>query len=104
MAAKHTQRVFIDANVWISWGLEFRKAEASTLDDLIEHDLVKVIVTDLTIMEIAKRFRNNDFDKLDPLTKSELRSAADRHLGLKIPEINREALRESLFEHHLGKV
>ncbi|PPT23352.1 hypothetical protein XarCFBP6771_02955 [Xanthomonas arboricola] len=74
------------------------------MDDLIEHGLVKVIVTDLTIMEIAKRFRNNDFDKLDPLTKSELRSVADRHLGLKIPEINREALRESLFEHHLNLV
>ncbi|HDS1039283.1 TPA: DUF4935 domain-containing protein [Stenotrophomonas maltophilia] len=98
------QYVFVDANVWITWGQGFGKAEASTLAELVKHDLVILVTTDLTIMEIAKRFRNNDIAALEPLTKPDLQHAAQRYLKLKVPEFDREALRKSLFEHHMRAV
>lgn len=104
MALVPRQQVFVDANVWIAWGQGFGKAEASTLAELVEHGLVVLVTTDLTIMEIAKRFRNNDIAALDPLTKPDLQHVALRYLKLKVPEFDREELRRSLFEHHMEVV
>jgi len=104
MAAKRGQRVFVDANVWISWGYQLSKAEASTLADLVEHELVRVVVTDLTVIEVAKRFRDIDFEKLEPLTKADIRGLAKQHMDLAIPVVDREELRSSLFGGHLDAV
>jgi hypothetical protein len=104
MEITRPQRVFIDANTWISWGHELNKAEASTLEDLIDHGFVKVVVTDLTINEVAKKFRNNDFDKLEPFTRPDLRHTAKEHLGLDFPEVDKIELRQSLFDHHYKNV
>lgn len=102
--AKPAQRVFVDANTWISWGYGFGKAEASSLQDLVEHGLVSVLVTDLTITEVAKRFTKIEFDKVDPLTKTELRTAAKRHLGIELPELDRDKLRQTIFKQQLDAV
>ncbi|WP_295941471.1 PIN domain-containing protein [uncultured Xanthomonas sp.] len=100
----YPQRVFVDANVWISWGPGFKKAEAATLEQLVEDGLVKIISTDLTIMEIAKRFRNSDVERLEALTKSDLRQAAQQLLNVELPQIDKEEIRSSFFERHLGDV
>ncbi|MCP3035622.1 PIN domain-containing protein [Xanthomonas euvesicatoria] len=102
--AKPAKRIFVDANTWISWGYEFGKAEASTLEDLVEHGLVRVLVTDLTITEIAKRFTKIEFDKVEPLTKTELRTAAKRHLEIELPEMDRDKLRRAIFKQQLDAV
>ncbi|WOB26942.1 MULTISPECIES: PIN domain-containing protein [Xanthomonas] len=102
--AKPAKRVFVDANTWISWGYKFGRAEASTLQDLVEHGLVRVLVTDLTITEIAKRFTKIEFDKVEPLTKAELRTAAKRYLEIEVPEMDRDTLRRSIFNHQLEAV
>ncbi|WDS37826.1 PIN domain-containing protein [Pseudoxanthomonas sp.] len=102
--AHPAQRVFVDANTWITWGYEFGKAEASTLQDLVEHGLVRVLVTDLTITEVVKRFTKIEFDKVEPLTKAELRTAAKRHLELEIPEIDRDKLRQKIYKQQLDAV
>lgn len=98
------QLVFVDANTWIPWGYEFGKAEASVLQDLVEHGLVRVLVTDLTIAEVAKRFAKIEFDKVEPLTKTELRTAAKRHLGIELPETDRDRLRHTIFKQQLDAV
>ncbi len=100
----YPRRVFVDANIWITWGPGFKKAEAATLEDLVQHGIVKLISTDLTITEIAKRFRNSDIDRLDPLTKSELQQAAKQLLNVDLPQIDKEAIRSSFFERHHGEV
>lgn len=104
MTAGRGRRVFVDANIWISWGYQLGKAEATTLADLVEHELVRVVVTDLTVIEIAKRFRDIDFEKLEPLTKADVRGLAKQLLGLDIPGIDREQLRSSIFNGHLEAV
>lgn len=104
MAAGRGCRVFVDANIWISWGYQLSKAEATTLADLVEHELVRVVVTDLTVIEIAKRFRDIDFEKLEPLTKADIRGLAKQLLGVDIPVVDREELRTSLFNGHLDAV
>lgn len=104
MAVVNTRRVFVDANVWITWGQGFAKAEASTLAELINHGLVSLVTTDLTLMEVAKRFRNNDVSALDPLLKSDLKDAALKYLELNIPVIDREQLRARIFERHMRAV
>lgn len=104
MKIQRPQRVFVDANTWISWGHELSKAEASTLEDLVNHGFVKVVVADLTITEVAKKFRNNDFEKLEPLTKPDFRLTAKHRLNLDLAEIDRDHLRQSLFDHHQREV
>ncbi|MFT3762287.1 MAG: PIN domain-containing protein [Pseudoxanthomonas sp.] len=102
--ANPAQHVFVDANTWISWGYEFGKAEASTLQDLVEHGLVRVLVTDLTNAEIVKRFTKIEFDKVEPLTRTELRSEAKRHLEIELPEMDRDKLRRAIFRQQLDSV
>lgn len=102
--AKPAQRVFVDANNWISWGYDFGRAEASTLQDLVEHGLVRVLVADLTITEIAKRFTKIEFDKVEPLTKTDFRTAAKRHLEIELPEMDRDKLRRAIFKQQLDAV
>jgi len=104
MTAGRGKRVFVDANIWISWGYQLSKAEATTLADLVAHELVRVVVTDLTVIEIAKRFRDIDFEKVEPLTKADVRGLAKQWLGADIPTIDREQLRSSLFKAHLETV
>lgn len=104
MAVANARRLFVDANIWITWGQGFAKAEATTLIELINHGLVKLVSTDLTLMEIAKRFRNNDIAALDPLIKADLKHAALQYLQLEIPGFDREKLRASIFDRHLQRV
>ncbi|AWH33946.1 PIN domain-containing protein [Stenotrophomonas sp. SAU14A_NAIMI4_8] len=104
MAVANARRLFVDANIWIAWGQGFAKAEATTLTELINHGLVKLVSTDLTLMEIAKRFRNNDIAALDPLIKADLKHAARQYLQLEIPGFDRDKLRVQIFNHHLQKV
>lgn len=100
----HAQGVFVDANIWISWGPGFTRAEASTLEKLVQDGLVKVITTDLTIMEIAKRFRNSDVERLDALTKPDLRHAAQQLLSIELPQVDIDVIRSQFFERHLSEV
>ncbi|EMR0601629.1 TPA: PIN domain-containing protein [Stenotrophomonas maltophilia] len=93
-------RVFVDANVWIGWGQGFRKAEASTLEELIEHELIKLVCTDLTIIEVAKHFRDSDLERLEPLTKSALSQSAKLLLGIDVPVVDKDEIRASFFERH----
>lgn len=102
--AKPPQRVFVDANTWITWGYEFGKAEALTLEDLVEHGLIRVVVTDLTIAEIAKRFTKLEFDKVEALTKPEVRAAANKYLGVDVPNAERDELRRAIFGRQLDDV
>ena len=96
----HPKHVFVDANVWIGMGQGFKKAEASTLEELVEHGLIKVISTDLTITEVTKHFRNSDVERLEPLTKGELSKAAKQLMGIDIPVLDRETLRSTFFARH----
>ncbi|WP_312708733.1 PIN domain-containing protein, partial [Stenotrophomonas sp.] len=104
MAVANARRLFVDANIWITWGQGFAKAEATTLTELINHGLVKLVSTDLTMMEIAKRFRNNDVAALEPLLKADLKHAAHQYLRLEVPGFDRDKLRASIFDHHLKNV
>ncbi|WP_147300589.1 PIN domain-containing protein [Lysobacter silvisoli] len=99
-----TQNVFIDANKIIQFGHAFDSAEASTLRDLIEVDILRVVTTDLTISEVAKRFAKVEMDKLQDICRPDLRVRAKRYLDLDIPEIDRDELRGRIFEEHHGRV
>ena len=104
MANGNLQRVFVDANFWIQFGHNFSSAEAASLEELVELGIARVIVTDLTISEIAKRFTKHDFEKLELLAKKEVRDAAKRHLNHEIPVIDRDVLRQSIFDSHMREV
>lgn len=100
----YPHRVFVDANIWISWGPLFKRAEASTLEELVEHGIVKVVSTDLTITEVAKRFGNSDVERLEPLTKPDLSQAAKQLLNMDLPVMDRDDMRASFFARHLASV
>lgn len=100
----YPQRVFVDANIWISWGPRFKRAEASTLEELVYHGIVRVVSTDLTVTEVAKRFGNSDVERLEPLTKPDLSQAAKQLLGMEIPVLDKDEMRASFFAKHQASV
>jgi PIN domain len=104
MANENLQKVFVDANFWIQFGHNFSSAEAASLEELVELRIARILVTDLTISEIAKRFTKHDFEKLELFSKKEVRDAAKRHLNHDIPVIDRDALRQSIFDTHMRDV
>lgn len=97
MAAK----VFIDANKFLQFGKNFDKSEALVLRELVDAELIRVVTTDLTIIEIAKRWAKKDLEALEPLFKDDFKGRAEEHLGIKLPALTREEVWQKIFgEYH----
>jgi hypothetical protein len=65
---------------------------------------VKVVTTDLTKMEIAKKHAGNDFEVMGDLTRRRFRDLADDILGVKLPEISPADLHRKLLEKYQASV
>lgn len=98
------RRVFIDANQLITFGHGLKGAEAKTLRELIHVGAVRLVLTDLTISEVAKKFAKNDTERLLELTRSDLRTKAKRHLNIDLPEIDSNELWKKVFDVHFKTV
>jgi hypothetical protein len=65
---------------------------------------VKVLTTDLTKMEVAKKHAANDFDVMVDLTKKRVRDLADEILGVRLPRIASADLHRKLLDKYQGLV
>lgn len=97
---KKPPKVFLDANVLISAGKPPGGPEISRVRDLVEADLISVLTTDLTVVEVAKHHAKNDLDILGDITAPHFRKLVEQHTGVKLIDLKKAALKGQLSEHY----
>lgn len=68
--------------------------------DLVNAGLVKVVTTDLTKAEVAKKHANNDFEIIGGITRKRFRALVEEVIGFNLPTISSEELQSRLFEKY----
>ena len=104
MVTTRPRKIFLDANVVIRAGKPPARPLMPRVADLVAAGYVKVITTDLTKTEIAKKHASNDFEVLDGLARRRARDLAAEILGIKLPEISPADLHRILLERHQASV
>ncbi len=97
-------KVFLDANVVIQAGKPPGGPLIRRICDLVQAARIKVLTTDLTIMEVAKKHASNDFTPIAELSRRHVRQLVDEHLGVKIPEKSRDDLHAAIFAKYRKSV
>lgn len=97
-------QVFLDANMLISAGKPPGGPEITRIRNLVEADLISIVTTDHTLVEVAKHHASNDLDVLNDLTLPHVRKLAEQHLGVKIPDVKKADLRDKLRKEYLAQV
>ena len=96
-----TPKVFLDANVLISAGKPPGGPEINRVRDLVDAELISVLTTDLTIVEVAKFHAKNDLDLLSDITAPHFRKLVELHTGVKLIDLKKSALKTQLSDHYL---
>jgi len=91
-----TKKVFLDANVIIRAGRPPGGPLVERVADLVKADLVSIVTTNLTMVEIAKKHAENDFDVIKEVGRPHFRRLVQETLDVELPQIGKEALRENL--------
>src|SRR5580658_5363297 len=94
------RKIFLDANVVIRAGKPPGGLLIPRVVDLVDAGYVKVVTTDLTKMEIAKKHAGNDFEVIEGLTRRRVRDLADEILGVKLPQISPTDLHRKLLANY----
>jgi predicted nucleic acid-binding protein len=89
--------VFIDANIFIADRRPPGGDTVRALKNLARSQKLRVLTTDLTILEIIKHFSRQDEDKLPGLSKRGVRTLIKEIVGVEIPEIDKHDLRERIW-------
>gem|GEM_PF-625427 len=95
IVAQTPKNVFFDANILIGVG----KADAPIFRrviDLVDGDLINVITTDLTILEVTKKHINEDYDAVKELGRPHFRKLAGEVLGTSLPSVTKNDIRAVL--------
>jgi PIN domain len=98
--AKKPLKVFLDANVVIRAGKPPGAPLMPRVADLVEAGLVRVVTTDLTKTEVAKKHANNDFDIVGAVAGKRFRTLVEEALEVTLPLISSEGLQTKLFEKY----
>jgi len=98
MATTRPHNVFLDSNVVIRAGKPPGGPLIARLVDLVEAGYVKIVTTDLTRIEIAKKHASNDFEIIGELSKKRVRALAHSILQVELPEISAGELHEKLLD------
>ena len=98
------RRVFLDANVVIRAGKPPGAPLIPRVADLVDAGYIKVVTTDLTKAEIAKKHANNDFEVLSELTKRRVRDLAIEIFDVKLPQLSSAELNRKLLAKYQASV
>lgn len=93
-------KVFLDANVVIRAGKPPGAPVIPRVADLVDAGYVKVVTTDLTKMEVAKKHANNDFEIIGGVARKRFRELTEEAIGVKLPNISSEELQTKLFDKY----
>ncbi|MGP0567003.1 MULTISPECIES: PIN domain-containing protein [unclassified Nitrospina] len=97
-------RIFIDSNIFIQGGKPPGGPIVSRIEDLAKAQIIEVLTTDLTVTEVAKKHTENDYNVIKELGSPHFQNLAKKHIGLNLPELNKDELRASIFQEYLKEV
>ncbi|MEY9185787.1 hypothetical protein ABIG06_007342 [Bradyrhizobium sp. USDA 326] len=97
-------KVFLDANVVIRAGKPPGKPVMDALSDLVDAGFIRVLVTDLTKIEVAKKHTNNDLEEIGAVGRARFRKLVKRTIDVDLPELSADALRSKIFDRYLKEV
>lgn len=97
-------QIFLDANVVIDAGKPPGDPIFERVVDLVKAGFVKVLTTDLTKIEVAKKHIANDLDVLQHIAKPHYRRIAKAALGIDLPDIKKADIRNALIEKYTTEV
>lgn len=98
--SRHQPKVFLDANVVIQAGKPPGGPLISRVTDLVNAGLIKVLTTDLTIAEVAKKHTENDYEVIKEVGRPHFRKIVSEHIGINLPEIHKAELRASISQKY----
>jgi PIN domain len=98
--AKKPLKVFLDANVVIRAGKPPGTPLIPRVTDLVDAGLVKIVTTDLTKIEIAKKHASNDFEIIGGIARRRFRELTKETIGVELPTISAGELKNKLFEKY----
>jgi hypothetical protein len=98
------KKVFLDANVVIRAGRPPAGPVIPRVADLVDAGYIKIVTTDLTKTEIAKKHASNDFGVIGDITKQRVRHLAREILGIELPTISGADLHRKLLEKYQTSV
>lgn len=75
--------------------------EISRVRDLVEADLIAVLTTDLTIVEVAKHHAANDLEAMSKLAVPHFRRLVEQHTGIKLPDVEKAQLKKKIRDHYI---
>jgi hypothetical protein len=104
MVTMRPRKIFLDANVVIRAGKPPGGPLIPRMADLVGAGYIKVVTTDLTKMEIAKKHAGNDLEVLINLTRRRVRDLAAEILGVRLPAISPADLHRKLLDKYKDSV
>lgn len=97
-------KVFLDANVVIRAGKPPGKPIMDGLADLVTSGLIRIVTTDLTKIEVAKKHTNNDLEQIAGLGRKRFRQLVKHTIDVDLPEISAEDLHRKIFDRYLSGI
>lgn len=88
--------VFLDANIVIRAGKPPGGPEIDRVGDLVDAGLVKILTTDLTVTEVAKKHSDNDYEVVKEIARPHFRKIVEDVVGVKIEKISKTEIREKI--------
>lgn len=93
---KKTPKVFLDANVVISAGKPPGGPEIERVAELVDADLITIVTTDLTIVEVSKKHAANDYDIVKEFGRPHFRKIIEVVTGTPLPTLGKGKIKEAL--------
>ena len=97
-------RVFLDSNVVIQEGRALSSPALIHLENLATAGIVRVLTTDITCNEIAKRHADNDHKLVKSFSRAAVRERLSLVVGISLPEATDQGMKAKLFDFHLEAV
>lgn len=98
------RKVFLDANVVIQAGKPPGGPIMSRVVDLVNAGIIKVITTDLTVTEVAKKHTENDYEIIKEVGRSHFRKVVKEHLGSSLPSLSKTKIKEKILIEYTKQV
>ena len=96
--------VFVDSNVFISQGNPPNTPLVQRLRELQNAGVIRIVTTDLTMMEIAKKFAQNDFDNIKEFVRPHIQKAINKVAKIEVPQNNKDELFNHLVKREYKEV
>lgn len=97
---KSQPQVFLDANIVIRAGKPPGGPEIERVGDLVDAGLIRVLTTDLTVVEVSKKHSANDFDVIKEVGRPHFRRIVEDLLGTKLPNVTKSDIKAALDKQY----